>query len=609
MARLLYWFNKHILTPISRSIRMKLLLIMLFVAIGPLLLATVISYANTKRAIEREVLSQNRAKMDWVQTSIHNDLNRINESLTAFYFDSDITFYLNKIDADSSLRTLSAAFYQNKIKSYLMANYQDFALVSFYIIDYLKAYHYSMESGLTTEVLPPDFQASNPLFQASSNLVIDQPALGQYELNVRNSGPYMIKYYRRFDDRRVMGVLVARLKWKMFDNAIQLLSLEKGSQIYFTRGDGSLIYGQYSTWQTPVQMTTLLTAAQATPAGQTTRLDDQYVFMRQVYDDIYLIKTIPIQVVRQAYLMTLNYQLVLIVLTVALVIILTLLLGLWITRPITTLARSMHEVETYLDRNDQIYTPQVRTNDEIRILEQSYSMMLERIKVLIDQEYKQKIETQSAQLMALQAQINPHFMYNTLQMIGAMAVENGTPEIYQIIAAFSNMMRYNMRLSEDLVTIKQELASLDYYLAIQRQRFAEGLEVQYDIDKAALTGRLPRLTIQPIVENCFKHGFSHRSRPWQIWIRLTALEAQICIEIADNGSGIPDARLAAIEQSLADSTRIIPNSADHLGLKNIDARLKLACGPDSGLTIANRPGGGTSVTVILAHGTARRGEP
>ena len=600
MARIRYLFSKYILTPISRSIRNKLLLIMLVIAIIPLMIATIISYTNTKDAIETEVLGQNNAKIDWVQTNIKNDLSRINESLTAFYFDNDITFYLNKINSDGSLGSISSSFYANKIKSYLMANYQDFQLVSFYIVDSLKAYHYSMESALTVEQLPADFMQTNPLFQASSDLIFNEPVLNQYDFSVKTSGPVMVKYYRRFDDRRIIAVLVTQLKWKMFDNAIELLNLEKDSQIYFVRGNGQVIYGRYSTLNQD-QLLSIMAQVKATGSGQIPLVDNNYIFMRQVYDDIYLIKTLPIAVIRQAYIKTLNYQLVLIILTVALIVVLTFLLGSWITRPITTLARSMHHVENYLENNNQIYQVQVKSNDEIKILEQSYQMMLERIKLLIEEEYKQKIEMQSAQLMALQSQINPHFMYNTLQMIGAIAVENNTPEIYKLIAAFSNMMRYNMQFKQDMVTIKQELENLDYYLDIQRERFDGNLKVEYEVDPSCLNCRIPKLTLQPVVENCFKYGFTKKIHTWQIRVLIASEDDTIMITVEDNGIGIPKEKLAEINRVLAESTRSIYSFTENLGLKNIDSRIKLFFGNDYGLTIRNREHSGTSVAMRIAR--------
>ncbi len=102
MLRISHFFSKLILTPISRSVRKKMLLLFLLLAIVPLMIAATISYINTKSAIERITFNQNNAQMDWVQKNILDDLNRINDVLTAFYFDSDVSFYINKVHSEGS---------------------------------------------------------------------------------------------------------------------------------------------------------------------------------------------------------------------------------------------------------------------------------------------------------------------------------------------------------------------------------------------------------------------------------------------------------------------------------------------------------------------------
>jgi two-component system sensor histidine kinase YesM len=599
LGRIRHLFSKLILTPISRSVRKKFLLLFLLLAIIPLMIAATISYINTKAAIERITFNQNNSQMDWVQKNILDDLNRINDVLTAFYFDSDVSFYINKVHSEGSFGTLSA-FFMNKIKSYYFANYRDFKSTRLYLVDALTQYEFSLDGGLISRNLAPDFLKTDPVFTNPAQLQFNDVTGEQYQLLLKSDGPVMMKYYNRFEDRKLMAALAVQLNWKLFDTAIDLLSSDEDSQTYLIRETGQIVYGHFTQYVTPELMKTMLEQAIQYQGASAASMDQQYIFARQLSDDIFILKTIPIQNIRRAYLLTLNYQLLLIFVTAVLIIILVLIIGYNVTKPVTSLARSMHDIEQYLESDQHNYVVQVKTNDEIKILEQSYVMMIEKIKNLINQEYRQKIEKQSAQLMALQAQINPHFMYNTLQMIGGMAVKHNVQEIYQIVSAFSRMMRYNMQMA-DTVTISQELMNIDYYLEIQESRFENKLTVKKSFDPGCLDCLIPKLSLQPLLENCFKYGFNTRRKRWIVRIEIAAQDDQIRITIADNGTGLTDDQIQEINLAMKNSENLPVDRLESLGLRNINSRIKLFFGSDYGLSISHAPEGGALVTLLIGR--------
>ena len=599
-------FSKLVLTPISRSFRKKMLLLLFLLAIFPLVTATVISYANTKTAIERLAFSQNNSRMDWVQQSVNEGLERINNVLTAFYYDSDVSFYINKIDSTGAFGQLGATFFRNKIKSHYFASYQDFRSVRLYLPDALKAYAFSLDEGLSVEALQPDFLTTDPILSDPSELQFEAHAPEDYRMAVKPDGPVMVKYYRRFEDRRLLAVLTARLSWKLFDDSIALLASEADSQVYVVRADGDIIYGHFTETPSKKDLQAMLDQALLHTGDTAAVTKTRCLFARKITGDIYILKTMPIEIIRKTYVLTLNFQLLLILTAAILIGILAIFLGYTVTRPITQLAQSMHEVEQYIETDRDIDIVHVRTNDEIRILEQSYRMMVERIRRLINQEYRQKIEKQSAQLMALQAQIHPHFLFNTLQMIGAMAVRNNDQDLYGVISAFSRMMRYSMRMS-DVASIGGELENADHYLEIQRHRFAGKLHVERTIDASCLPCLLPKLSIQPLLENCFKHGFTARQSQWRIHITVVRDEAvdgdAIRITVADNGTGIRREKADAIEAALAGDDLLPVDRQESLGLHNIHARIRLIFGTECGLYIQPGDGGGTVVTLRIAART------
>lgn len=597
-----YRLLKFIYSPIRRSIRMKLMLLMLLIALLPLTIATAISYENSKKTMVKEILSQNSSKIKWVNSSLTEDLDRIDKSLTAFYYDGNVDFYLSKTDEGNALMFYGLSYFKDKLSSYYYSNYGDFEAITFYIEEIQKAYHISGEGGFSSPLIP-DLLKKNINRQRNEDVNITFKGNEIYNITEYindDNGPYVTKFYRRFEDQKLMATMIVKLNWNMFDQAFELLDIEKDNAIYFVNNEGKMIQGVYKIEPTQSEMIQLIKTIQESKSGKNYfLLDDSYVFFEQFTESTYLIKTIPKRSVSASYLKTLNSQLLIIIFTGFLILCFTISLGYSVTKPITILARSMQNIEGDLANATVNFAPQVKSNDEIKILEQSYLFMLKKIKTLIDQEFKQKIEMQSAQLMALQAQINPHFMYNTLQMIGAMAIEKESPQIYDVISAFGNMMRYNMRLEEDVVTIQEEIGNLENYLKIQQLRFDNKLWIDFEVDENIKNYKIPKLSIQPIVENCFKHGFTKKVREWRILIKIVENEETIDICVQDNGKGISKRKLEEIRDVLQQSIQTVFNYSENLGLKNIDSRVKLFFGTEYGMSIESIEGIGTQVAIKI----------
>lgn len=149
--------------------------------------------------------------------------------------------------------------------------------------------------------------------------------------------------------------------------------------------------------------------------------------------------------------------------------------------------------------------------------------------------------------MALQAQINPHFLYNTLQLVGGMAVSHNVREIYTIINALSDMFRYITRKQGDLVLIDQEIEHIKNYLYIQNHRFEGKVETNIYVEEGTGHLSIPMLSIQPIVENAFNHGFEKKLGVWKLSIEVQKVFDDIEITIQDNGLGIPKEKLLGIK--------------------------------------------------------------
>ncbi len=237
--------------------------------------------------------------------------------------------------------------------------------------------------------------------------------------------------------------------------------------------------------------------------------------------------------------------------------------------------------------------------DEIGELAKSFNTMARDMKRLIENEYLVKIENQQATLKALQSQINPHFVYNTLESISMMALVRDHYEIVDMTQAFSRMMRYAM---EDAarVTVEEELENVRSYVTIQRIRFPGRFQMDYSVEQGCMSLHLPRLTIQPLVENAFRHGFEDAPDHKRIRLFTGRREGCLRIRIFNDGAAIPAKRLERIRELLNPDCREDP--MDCFALRNLSRRLRLLFGEGSRVVIRSKEGMGTVVSLRIPMG-------
>ncbi len=268
----------------------------------------------------------------------------------------------------------------------------------------------------------------------------------------------------------------------------------------------------------------------------------------------------------------------------------------FLSKPLIDLAARMGKIR--LDSSQRL--DRSERDDEIGLLQNSFADMAERTQNLIASEYIAKIEKRNAQLRALQAQINPHFIYNTLQAIGGMALKHEVPGIYEVTLNLIDIMRYSLNFSKDRVRLGDELKYLQSYLQIQNLRFGKRLDLAFDAPEECFDYLVPKLILQPLVENCFEHGLSERVGRWVVTIRAAVSGTDLCLTVTDNGIGIPSEKLEQIRAALETGTDSSLRGAEHIGLTNVNARIRLMFGGEEyGLTIDSDPGMGTSITVRL----------
>ncbi|MBB6734348.1 cache domain-containing sensor histidine kinase [Cohnella zeiphila] len=241
------------------------------------------------------------------------------------------------------------------------------------------------------------------------------------------------------------------------------------------------------------------------------------------------------------------------------------------------------------------------SQDEIGELGRYFNEMIGRIKYLIEQVYRAELHEREAKLNALQAQINPHFLYNTLETINSMAAVEGVRKVGDIARALSDMFRYSIKAGGIQVDVADEIGHIRNYLKIVSVRFEDKLTFGLEIPEELLRYKMIKLVFQPLVENAVFHGIETKRGRGEVRIEARKEDGDLIFIIRDDGTGMTEEQLASLRRRLADSsaTGTSEAGAGKVGVKNVHDRLRFYYGDPYGISLDSRPGAGTLVTVRI----------
>lgn len=268
-------------------------------------------------------------------------------------------------------------------------------------------------------------------------------------------------------------------------------------------------------------------------------------------------------------------------------------------RPIECLSRAMSH-----QRNNRFSfsSPYMNRTDEIGTLYNEYSSMLEELDASIKRDYQDKLNILDAQMKSLEARINSHFLFNTLESINSIAEIDGNEQIATMSLALGNMFRYAIKTPSEIVTLDDEISHVKDYVAIQAIRFSGRFTLTLDIPEELGSQKVLKLILQPLVENSFYHGLNYCTAGDNIRIHAEKKENILYITVSDNGQGMSEDTLETLRQKLSEEasfTELGHRNKQGIGLKNIHSRIELYYGKGYGLTIASTPGQGTSITIKI----------
>jgi two-component system, sensor histidine kinase YesM len=277
-----------------------------------------------------------------------------------------------------------------------------------------------------------------------------------------------------------------------------------------------------------------------------------------------------------------------------------------ITRPVIQLKRAMEKLQT---GDLTVRAPVTQGNDEIQLLSVSFNRMAVRLSELVNtvnimelKEVQIQLLQKEATIQALQNQINPHLLYNTLDIIKSIAYLEGVPKIEKMAENLASLYRFTARLEQSEISLAEELEQLKRYLEIIHIRYTRHFESKVYVDEKYMQAHIIKLSIQPIVENAVKYAVEPRNGKAAVLVSAYPEGNDLIIEIADNGSGIDDVVLQNLKERLmriSNHPNHGLNTHDSLGLTNVHSRLVLYYGKDYGIHIHSFPNQGTVISVRI----------
>ncbi len=282
-----------------------------------------------------------------------------------------------------------------------------------------------------------------------------------------------------------------------------------------------------------------------------------------------------------------------VIISLVLVVIVSFKFSRTLTNPIFKLKRLMKQAES----GDLTVRFNFQHNDEIGELGQSFNHMIARIDQLIQMVYVEQENKRTAEMKSLQEQIKPHFLYNTLDTISWMARDYDAEDIVRLVDALTNMFRIGLSHGKDIITVKEEITHVSNYLYIQKIRYKDKLNYVIHVDESLYAVEVPKLILQPLVENAIYHGVKAKRGGGTITITGVPEGENLVFTVQDNGAGMPQEKVEELNRRM--SERSVLDEKKSFGLFYIRERIQLCYGKGYGVHVESALGEGTRVTITL----------
>ncbi len=608
IAKRLFRSGSSLIERISRRLVNKLILLFTSIIILVVASLTIISYQilqkesvdNSISSTTNNLLLVNRNLEGYLQGIEQMSLPQIRYDELSNAFVHEETDYSSRIYLEDYLREL---YYSRK----------DLDTISLYLVDRQKYYSITKENYNITvrtgrapaiEDMAWYKQAldspSNSIFQS---LVGPASATG-YENDTSRSFMAYHRVLRTIVTRQPQAILSFYFNKSAVDDILKDVPFNEGQHLLFLSPDDELFYADDLDYYSEVKSAGYIERLPPAPTGRVAwgQGDRKDLVVYNAGEMGWkLIKPVPYKQIYEAATTTRNLSFMIGLMFLLLSVVLVTFTSNAITRPLKKLSHQMSRFSS----GDFDAEAKVQGRDEIAYLSRHFNQMVKRTNDLINERYKMKLVEKNAILKALEAEINPHFLYNALQAISTKALKNDRYDIAEMIDSLAMTLRYCIS-GKDVVYAREELKHIERYLGLQKARFGSRLQVAYDWDETLTELQLPKLSIQTLVENAIKHAVEKVSSTVTITITARMEPDHFVITVEDDGPGFASGKLEEVLQSFQGDWGERDLHNESIGLVNLNARLKLLYGESAELRIRTHESG-TEMEMRLPRGSGHHG--
>lgn len=561
--------------------------IFLFFSMMILLLSVIIgsfSYIYASNIILKKTLVQSEETIEQLSQNIDHNITLINEKLSYLTYNPLVQ---KQLKVDGRNMTLAESNSARREMSKFMVQVYHSA-----ILDDIQIYgDYAQEYYICSRDQRIQYDQSEEYIQLAraangQNIIINDD---------QTKGIQIVKKITDVVTLESLGVLRASLKRSVIQKTIDQIDFASDGSIMVLDGDGKFVVGD-SSFAAPELLSRIIDRS-GTFEYRTNNMVYQVVYMKSTYTYWNTIGILPQSALR--------HELLPLQTSTFFVTLMFLLLGLVLARILSDIiARPLGGMVTALGTlsigDFSVRLPEDR-QDEIGHLRAGFNQMIVKIETLVDDVYRKEVLKKESEFKALQAQINPHFLYNTLDTINWMARKRGMEEICNMVSSISNLMRISISNKQDFITVKDELQYVRDYLYIQKTRYRNRIIFEISVDEKMLEQSIPKLILQPIVENAIIHGAEPVKRQTEILL-MGYLENDVMVfKIRDTGKGIAPVVL----EKILDGQEFFKETDNHtrLGVHAVHQRIRYLYGPNFGMTIDSVENEWTCVTIRIPFKT------
>ena len=585
-----------------KSIQSRLLLMLLVFIILPYFLSVLLIYRQTKVNVERHEIENSQEQMQQASGDLEQYFDDIVNLPSILYRNPDLfmifekgferSLYSNRLAVDRSMKTL-----------YLMRS--EIRQIRFYIDqgkDSFTVYN-SMISSRKRQLDLMKQANIQKLMNSDSNFLIEQPHLienyNDTAILPQSDKTMVLTFHYKILDalsKEFLGIITIDVDLDKFA-AISNRFIQKNKEtVLLLDSEGHVIYASDRALIGKTVSAELQKRINESTGGSQAS-DGNFIFSRTLSGPLngwHFVKLTPSETLFKDVRKTTYTNIIVGIIVVILGLIMITIISYKITRPITLLSRKVLSIE----KGNMNVPFDDKREDEIGNLERHIKEMMDRINHHIDREYKLEIENRTNEYRALKSQINPHFLYNSLQSIAAVALLSESPRVYRLVISLSKMMRYSIRVDQK-ATVRSEVDYVKAYLNLQEERFQTDLSYSIDIPKAFLDISVPSMILQPLVENFFKHCYEEGYEQADLRIYGEIRDGYLNLIVENNGCSMTNEELAALKNKIFTMESEEKYPVEHIGLKNIHDRLVLNYGPRSGIELDSMQGQGFSVRLVI----------